>query len=160
MQRRTSGFTILELIIVIMIGSILAGLTFSGVQGVQTRMAVQGARTAYMTVFQRSRVKAVEMGETIIIQTIPSTNVVRTWERSGSSIAVTTTIDFGDEFDVDIQGPSFYMCMTPRGYADTTCGGLRELANYVGITTAQRVQFWLGTDSTSVLVMPLGQLIR
>jgi prepilin-type N-terminal cleavage/methylation domain-containing protein len=160
MQRRAGGFTLIELVIVIMIGSILVGITFSGVQGVQTRMAVQGARTAYMMVFQRSRARAIEMGETIIIQTLPSTDVVRTWERSGSSIAVTASVDFRDEFDVDIQGPSFYMCMTPRGYADRMCGGLRELANFGGINTAQRVQFWLGTDSTSVLVMPMGQLIR
>jgi prepilin-type N-terminal cleavage/methylation domain-containing protein len=160
MQRRTHGFTIIELLIVIMIGSVLVGVTFSGVQGVQTRMAVQGAKTAYMTVFQRSRAKSIEMGETIIIQSLSSTDVVRTWERSGNSIAITSTVNFRDEFDVDLQGSSFYMCMTPRGYADRDCGGLRELAGYTGISTAQQVQFWLGTDSTSVLVLPLGQLIR
>jgi prepilin-type N-terminal cleavage/methylation domain-containing protein len=160
MQRRTSGFTLIELLIVIMIGSVLAGITFSGVQGVQTRLAVQGARTMYSTIHSKARSQAIEMGQTVIIQTIPSTDVVRTWKPYGTSIAVDETWNFRTEMDVDIRGNSFYMCLTPRGYADRDCGSLREHANYVGTSAAQRVQFWLGTDSTSVLVMPMGQLVR
>ena len=163
MQRTTGGFTLLEMLVVILIGSVLTGVTFSGVQGVQTRLAVQGARTMYSTIHQKARSQAIEMGETVIIQTIPATDVVRTWKRSGAGKVVDETWDFRTEMDVDIRGDGFYMCLTPRGYADRDCGALREYGNDSGFSTAstaQRVQFWLGTDSTSVLVMPLGQLVR
>jgi prepilin-type N-terminal cleavage/methylation domain-containing protein len=162
MKRSTNGFTMIELVFVILIGSILTGVALASFQNVQARFAVRGAKEVYMTWHQRARAKAIESGETVIM-------VV--WV-SGDSTALLSQVDGAfqfsdvqrfDELGVQLrtQGNfSFIMCMTPRGYADNNCGQLGSLYGYTqtfGDTI--RLQFWLNADSASVLILPMGQLV-
>ena len=67
------------------------------------------------------------------------------------------------ELNVDLQHPyygAFYLCMTPRGFADRGCGYWGATYGISGgIPDTVRLEFWLAGDSTSVLLLPMGQVI-
>jgi prepilin-type N-terminal cleavage/methylation domain-containing protein len=142
------GFTLIELIIVVLIGSILTGIALSSYGKAQGRFAVRGARNTLVSMHARTRAMAIERGS----------NVQLVIDVSGDSIMVTsgaTTLEkirFADEFHVDIQSTSgnLQLCMSPRGYADTAC------TNFSSTVT---VTLWQNADSASVRILPLGQLI-
>ena len=164
MRRRADGFTLIELIIVILIGSILTGVALSSFQNVQTRFAVQGAKQAYMTLHQRARSKAVETGETVLLVNWAGGDSVALLMRDGADSIWSDQTHFRRQFDVDLRTPgnvNYVMCMTPRGYADYNCGswGAVNAANQATFADTFRLQFWMNADSASVLVLPMGQLV-
>lgn len=164
MKRSQRGFTLIELIIVILIGSILTGVALSSFRNVQARFAVQGAKQAYMTLHQRARSKAVETGETVLLVHWINADSAALLMREGSTWTWSDHTHFRREFDVDVRTPSnasYYMCMTPRGYSDYNCGSWGAMNSAYQATFADtfRLQFWLNTDSASVLVLPMGQLV-
>jgi prepilin-type N-terminal cleavage/methylation domain-containing protein len=159
MKRKTAGFTMIELVIVIMIGSILTGMALSSFQTAQTRFAVRGAKQMYMTLHQRARSKAVEYGETVLF-------VVNTQGDSvfifSPSQGISDVTHFDRELNVDLRtqsNASYMMCMTPRGYSDYNCGGYSAFGFTQTFSDTVRLQFWLNADSASVLVLPMGQLV-
>jgi prepilin-type N-terminal cleavage/methylation domain-containing protein len=162
MKRSTNGFTMIELVFVILIGSILTGIALSSFQNVQARFAVRGAKEVYMTWHQRARAKAIETGETVIMVVWVSGDSTALMSQVDGSFQFSDVQRF-DELGVQLrtQGNfSFIMCMTPRGYADRNCGQLGSLYGYqqtFGDTI--RLQFWLNADSASVLILPMGQLV-
>ncbi|MDH3271408.1 MAG: type II secretion system GspH family protein [Gemmatimonadota bacterium] len=159
MKRKASGFTLIELVIVILIGSILTSIALASFQGVQTRFAVQGAKQMYQTLHQRARSKAVEMGETVIIVVYVDGDSALILSPSEG---VTDVTRFDEQMDVDLRtegNVSYFMCMTPRGYADYSCGSFGALGITATFADTVRLQFWQNADSASVLVLPMGQLI-
>lgn len=159
MKRKHAGFTLIELVIVILIGSILTGIALSSFQNVQTRFAVRGAKEMYMTLHQRARSKAVEMGETVLLMVYVQGDSALIFS---ASEGVTDVTRFDEQLNVDIrtQGNfSYMMCMTPRGYADYNCGSYTNFGFTQTFADTVRLQFWQSADSASVLVLPMGQLI-
>lgn len=163
MRRNTSGFTIIELIVVIMIGSILTGVALSSFREAQTRFAVNGAKQVYMSWHQRARSKAIETGETVIMWVNLTGDSAALLERDGSTYTWGDVQHFGTELNVDLRHPyygAFYLCMTPRGFADRGCGYWGATYGISGgIPDTVRLEFWLAGDSTSVLLLPMGQVI-
>lgn len=159
MKRRPSGFTLIELVIVILIGSILTSIALSSFQNVQNRFAVQGAKEMYMTLHQRARSKSVEMGETVLLFVYAQGDSAFIFSQSEG---VTDVTRFDEQLNVDLRTPanaSYLMCMTPRGYADFDCGSYGNFGVTQTFADTVRLQFWLNADSTSVLVLPMGQLV-
>jgi hypothetical protein len=79
------------------------------------------------------------------------------WRMPSSPNVRSDITRFREEFNVDLRASaaSFWVCMTPRGYADPSCPG-------AGVTTpnsAIRLEFWMNADSTSVTILPMGQLV-
>ena len=66
MKSRSTGFTMIELIIVILIGSLLTSMALSSFRGAQSALAVRSAKAMYATAQQRARSQAIESGETVI----------------------------------------------------------------------------------------------
>lgn len=147
MNRPPRGFTIVELVIVLVIGSILTSIALASYSNARGHFAVRGARNAFVSLQARARAQAIEEGEV-------------TWlvaDVSGDSAylsrndTVLERIHFDDEFHVDLQSSTgnLRLCMTPRGVADTSCNSF---------SSAATLQFWQNADSCSVQVLPLGQL--
>ena len=152
MQRHHAGFTVIELIIAIVIGSILTSVALSRISGAQTRIAVRGAQTTYAAIHYRARVHGIEKGRNVMLHV----------ETLGDSVwieddgEVLEKIRFGDEnINMRIRSPStltqYTLCFTPRGYTDTDCN-----TNTANLTRIYMVQ---GADSVGLWLFPLGQLV-
>jgi prepilin-type N-terminal cleavage/methylation domain-containing protein len=163
MRQKSGGFTIIELLVVIMIGSILTGVALSSFNNAQSRFAVRSAKQVYATWHQRARSKAIESGETIIMVVWVNGDSVAMLRRDGPTWVWDDVQRFDDELGVELRTQSnanFYMCMTPRGYADQSCGSWGASSG-VSATYSDtvRLQFWQNVDSASVLILPMGQVI-
>jgi len=147
-MRAPRGFTIIELVIALLVGSILTSIALSSYGKAQGRFAVRGARNTFVAMHARTRATAIERGTTVRL-------VI---DAGGDSITVTrgaTTVEkirFGDELHVDIQSASgnLLLCMNPRGYADTGC---------TSFSSAVTLVFRQNADTASVRILPLGQLV-
>lgn len=164
MKRGNRGFTLIELLFVIVIGSVLMGVAMSGWANVRDVMATRSAKTAYMTMHQQARSMAVERGGTILIVVYTSADRVVFYTPADGFFG---EVLFRDEFGVDIRTTvggvttnfSYYMCMTPRGYADIDCGQYTGLLTQTMGTSEFDIEFWIGENSDEVTVLPLGQLV-
>jgi len=149
MDNRRSGFSIIELVVVLMVGSILTSIAITEFNGVSGRFAVKGARQTLMSMHARARVQAVEFGQTVKLHVDPGGDSI--WlSRDGEVLDV---LDFGKEFNVDIQTSTdseVRVCMNPRGFADTGCNSF---------TSPVTITFVLTSDSASVLILTLGQMV-
>lgn len=154
MRPKTSGFTLIEMMFVIVIGSILTMIAMSTFQDAQARFAARSAKTMYATLHQRARSRAIELGRSVLLYV----------DTAGDSAliindgAVEDVTRFRSQLRVDLRAnpATFLMCMTPRGYADPGCAAFAFSA-----TSASPIilEFWLDADSTSVTILPLGQLV-
>jgi prepilin-type N-terminal cleavage/methylation domain-containing protein len=158
MTRRRAGFTLIELLVVIVIGSILIGIALAGFQSAQAAFAARGAKTMYATFHQRARAKAIELGRTmlVIVDSSGDSAFIIDWVPP-STFEITDIVNFRRELNVDLRSsPSaFLICMTPRGFADPTCPAF----GFSTTTSPLRLEFWLNADSSSVVLLPMGQLV-
>ena len=153
MKRSPNGFTLIELLVVIVIGSVLVGITLSGFQGAQSAFAVRGAKTMYATLHQLARARSIESGTTnflIVDSNGDSAFIVGVG-------GVTDVTHFRRDLNVDMRSTParFRICMTPRGYADPECPAVAD----TGISVPVTLEFWQNADSTSVILLPMGQLV-
>jgi len=132
-----------------MVGSVLTSIAITEFNGVSGRFAVKGARQTLMSMHARARVQAVEFGQTVKLHVDPGGDSI--WlSRDGEVLDV---LDFGKEFNVDIQTSTdseVRVCMNPRGFADTGCNSF---------TSPVTITFVLTSDSASVLILTLGQMV-
>lgn len=148
MERR-SGFTLIELVIVLAVAAILIGISIVAFSDVQARMSAgQGLRT-FQAMHARARAQAIEGGVTtaLIVDSAGDSVVIR---RNGEALE---TIRFREELGVDIEGSVswFRLCLTPRGFADPDCSST---------SSPVRLAFTQGSNSETVEVLPLGQLVN
>lgn len=151
MHRTRTGFTMIELIIAIVIGSILTTIALNQISGAQTRVAVRGAQTTYAAIHYRARVHGIEKGRNVMLHVDVTGDSV--WIEDDGEVM--ETIRFGDEnIDMTISSPStlteYTLCFSSRGYTDTGCNTANSLI---------RMHFAQGAELTSLWVMPLGQLL-
>ncbi len=151
MPRSRSGFTIIELIVAIAVGSILTSIALTQISGAQGRVAVKGARTTYAAVHARARAHGIEMGQNVRLHV----------ESAGDSIwiehdgEVLEKIRFANEHRVDLRvtlngaPTTFTLCFSPRGYTDPNCNSTNSI---------HRIGFWQGSDSSTLIMLPMGQL--
>jgi prepilin-type N-terminal cleavage/methylation domain-containing protein len=148
MHRRTHGFTLIELVIALLIGTILTSVAMGTFKSAQGRLSVRSAKATYASLHARARATGIERGTTIafVVDSDGDSAYIQT------AAGVQEVIRFDEELNIDLRSsPStFSLCMTPRGYADKDCGTT---------TSVIRLQFWQNADSTSLLILPLGQLV-
>lgn len=151
MHRTRTGFTMIELIIAIVIGSILTTIALNQISGAQTRIAVRGAQTTYAAIHYRARVHGIEKGHNVMLHVDVAGDSV--WIEDGGDIL--ETVRFGDQnLDMRISFPTsltqYTLCFGSRGYTDTGCNSVNSLV---------RMHFHQGTEVTNLWVLPLGQLL-
>lgn len=148
----------IELVIAIVIGTVLTSLAMPAFQGVRGTLAVRGAKTMYATLHQRARARSIELGETVLFFVDAAGDSA--WILAPSQ-GVSDVTRFGSRLNVDLRssaGSPHFVCMTPRGYAEYDCG---SFSGFFQSTTSSiiRLEFWQNADSTSVIILPMGQLV-
>jgi type II secretory pathway pseudopilin PulG len=148
----------IEMVFAIVIGTILTGIALTSFRTAQARFAASSAKSVYGTLHQRARSKSVELGETVILTVDVAGDSAYLGTLSEGRTDVTR---FGSELNVDLRSrfPEFTICMTPRGYADYDCGALSQFGFIATTTDTIRLEFWQSSDSASVLILPMGQLV-
>ena len=144
-----NGFTLVELVIVILMGSILTSIAVNSFSGIQGRFAANGARSVFQAMQSRARAQAIEYGEHVRLQA--DANGDSAWIQRGDSIL--ESVHFSGEQGVDLalsSGTLLTVCMNPRGWAETSCNSH---------SSKVIVTFKAGGDSASVVVRPLGQMV-
>lgn len=147
-MNRRSGFTLIELAIVIVVAGALIGISVVAFNGVQNRLSAGQGLSTFKAMHARARAQAIEGG--MITQLWVDTPGDSVWiVRDGRTLEV---IRFDDELGVEITGnPSlFRLCMTSRGFAEPDCNSFSNSA---------RLEFSQGSEVRTVEILQLGQLI-
>lgn len=147
MNRRSRGFTLIEVIIAIMIGVILTSMAVKGFGNTSSKMATRQARNVFNGMAARARAHAIESGSRALLIA----------DARGDSVVlivggvVVENIRFSAEMGVDIQTstPLTRICMTPRGFADPDCN------SFSSVVTMAFVQ---GAQTETIEILPLGQI--
>ena len=144
--RNKAGFTVVELMTALAIGSILTGITFRELGPVRDASAARSARESYSSLYARARAISIQHGERVFVVTDPVGDSA--WIQRGTEQV--EVVHFATEYAVDLRTPTTHViCMTPRGFADPDCGNVDNVTN---------VTFEKHGHSQAVRVMPFGQV--
>ena len=148
MYGRPNGFTLTELLIVIVISLALTSIAVTGAQPARNRYAVLGARDGFVAMHARARAQAVEAGKTTVL-TLDFATDRATLTRGYTTLE---TLEFGEGLGVDVQGggSSMTICMNSRGFGETSCNSF---------STGTDITFVQGSSSKRVRIYPLGQVL-
>ena len=132
-RNQSLGFTLLELIIVILIGSVLLSVTVGRISGTRSVLSAVGARQAYLALHSRTRAQAIEFGSTARLMLDPSGDSA--WIVQGGNTI--ETYRFARD-GVDVQSSSsdavVQMCMVARGYSEPRCNSFGESVTLLFVT--------------------------
>ena len=147
MNRRNSGFTVIELLTVVVLGAILIQLAIKGIGLTSSQISVREARNVFNSMAARTRAQAIESGQrTLLVADAKGDSVMIV-----ANGVVVETVRFAEEMGVDLQATDDLttICMNPRGYASPECNSF---------TSAVKMAFVQGTKSRSLEILPLGQI--
>ncbi len=114
-----AGFTIMEIIVVLSLASILAGVTFPRIADIQSRFAVRGAVTSFMSAYSLTRATAIRQGGVAELH-VDATNdqfwieVDTTLAGSGVMDTIGTVFDVGD-LGLTLSSTESLLCFEGRG---------------------------------------------
>lgn len=141
------GFSLLELVIVIMISSMLMGVGARSYSQVSNQRSVGNARDAMVEVGFRARSEAMRSGQTVFMEIRPADDLVQISLPGGEVLHTLNSSEYG----ADMIGADMTLCYTSRGYALPGCTTVKTVAG---------LGFVRGLDTASVQIMPLGQVRR
>ena len=143
---KKSGFTVVELVVVILVGMALTSIASNALSSAKGRMAARQARNTFASLHARNRAIAIEFGETSRLWVDFDGDSV--WIQRGPTVV--ERVYFDGDLGVDIQGTgTLRLCMNPRGFADQACNSF---------SSPQNVVFAAGSDTTGLQIRTLGQL--
>lgn len=154
-MRKARGFTLLELVVVLAVGGILAAVVIVSFGGVQGRLGVRGAQNAILGMHAQTRALAVERGgrARLIVDVAEGVVAIDLQLDPGGTPEVVERRNFRDAYRVSLQSEpaEIVVCMTPRGYADPGC-------NSYGQRGVLRIS---GQNGREVVIhfLPLGQVV-
>jgi len=117
------GFTILELVIALTIGSILTGMVMRPFGEVSRDTSVRSAREVFAGLVGKARARAIERGKTVELRAFMAGDSVALWQDG----AHWTTHHFQDVQLYSELG-SLTLCMNARGFGDTDCNSFSTAA--------------------------------
>lgn len=147
MNRRARGFTLIEVVVVLVIGMILMSMAVKAFGATSSRLSARQARNVFNGMVARTRAHAIESGwNTLLVANIPGDSV---WIFANGRVV--ENVRFGEEMGIDIQASSVTVriCMSPRGYANTSCNSF---------SSPVKMAFVQGAESETIEILPLGQI--
>lgn len=155
MKTRRPGFTVVEVLFVILIAGVLMGLSMPAFRQYSSRREVINARHAFQMAAARARAASVERGDVVVLMTRIYRDSV--FVMSADWTDTLEMIDFrGGETRADIllEGTPapFRICYVPRGYAHPSCQDGQYLPTKIGFTT------WSGSDTAWAVINAVGQV--
>lgn len=149
------GFTIVELLFVILIAGILMSFAVPAFREYNSRREVINARHAFMMSAARARAAAVERGEVVVL-------MVRIYRDSVFVMNAdwTDTLEMIDYREGEIRADiiledtpaPFRICYMPRGFVHPSCQDGEYLPTSIGFTN------WTGADTTWATISAVGQV--
>ncbi|MEX2531158.1 MAG: GspH/FimT family pseudopilin [Gemmatimonadota bacterium] len=149
--RAPGGFTLLELLIVLVIGGVLGTVSLRSFSQVQGNLGARTAQSTFFTMHAQARAIAVEQGRDVLLVVDPTAGEVRIERESDNGVIRVRNL--ADDYDVTVtvSGGSLALCMTARGFADPRCGNVSD---------RREVTFTRGGRSRTVAILPLGQAME
>lgn len=148
------GFTIIELLIVLMVGAMLAGLVGPAVASVQKQLNLDNAALGVVTLGSRARAYAANRGATAVLRLDPTAD--RITIRMDDDTLSDGRLDLQDRYATDMAlsdgGGTLDLCYTARGFVESSCLDGSRLPLSVILTR--------GGKSDTVKIMALGQVER
>lgn len=145
---RIGGFTVVEMLVALMIGGILAGIVFRQQEPARARAAVRSAVLQFNSMHALARAAAVERGAAVLFIVDPIGDSVAV--RQGSELI--ETLHFDTELSVDVRAPAeLRVCMTPRGLANPDCGNVQ---------VAREVELRRHDALRTLRLLPYGQVLE
>jgi prepilin-type N-terminal cleavage/methylation domain-containing protein len=155
LRRGHFGFSLIELLVVIVIAGVLIGISVPAVGRAQAQRRVMNARDSFVWLASRARMAAVERGRVARLELDPATGqatvilqlatdstleVVRYWEEYGVAVGTES-------------GTAIRVCYDSRGYAMESACTMAGLPDMVLFTDG-------GQFAARARVLPLGQVER
>ena len=147
MRRCTSGFTVTELVIALVVGSVVTSFAVRAAGPVLSETAVRGAAQTFSALHARARAHAIERGTIARLKVDTSRDNVTVLVGSDTLEIVA----FGASQGVDIQAPvpAITLCINPRGFGERGCSSFDSSVS---------ISFVQGANASEVTLWPLGQL--
>ncbi|MGD2124323.1 MAG: prepilin-type N-terminal cleavage/methylation domain-containing protein [Gemmatimonadota bacterium] len=147
MKRQNSGFTVIELLIVLVLGVIMTSIALKGFGMVANQVSAREARDMFQSMVARTRAQAIESGFTTMLIA----------DAQGDSVMVLASgrivenVRFGEELGVDIQTTERLtrICMNPRGFANPDCNSF---------SSPIKMAFVRGPKERTIEILPMGQI--
>jgi len=153
LRARRDGFTLIELIVVLIIGVIMTGMAVPNMTRMIRAKNAQTARDQLVWMAAKARAKSIERGQVWKLEIFPATEKARVIQ-TGATVA-TDSINFSTQFKTTIStvaNTQIDLCFSPRGFA-FSCSANSPAAN-VDVT-------FLHIEKTAVArIKPLGQVQR
>lgn len=148
-----SGYTIVELLAVLLIAATLMGYGVQALNRAASQRATTSARDTYVWLARRARALAVQRGANVRLTIRPASQRAKLMQ--GSTLL--DQVYFDQQFKTTVSlssGDSLAVCYTPRGIAvlSTVVGCVGQMANPVTVTFQQ------GTYSAAAVMQVLGQV--
>jgi prepilin-type N-terminal cleavage/methylation domain-containing protein len=146
-RHRSSGFTLIEILVAVTVGMVLTGIAAMNTVGARASYGLSAAERAFGGLHARARSHAVERGVNVLFHVDASADSV--WVTAGGDVLEGLNLQGEFGVDVAVDGSSFHVCFTPRGFANPACSSSGS---------AQKVVFYKGNRTRSLAVLPLGQV--
>ena len=154
-RRGRLGFSLVELLFVILIGGILMSFGLPAFREYASRREVINARHAFMMAASRARAAAVERGDVVVLMTRIYRDSV--FVMSDDWTDTLEMIDYRNgeiRADILLEGTPapFRICFVPRGFVHPSCQDGEYLPTRIGFTN------WNGADTTWAVINAVGQV--
>lgn len=125
-----SGFSLIEVVIVLLIAGVLGGVVAPQIAKYTSKRSVDNARTALVHTAAQARAQAVQTGQEVEMLVRPMSNSVVVVNAAGDTVAkldlehgpVRATLVGTSAANGTPSNAEFVVCYVPRGYARPACG--------------------------------------
>lgn len=151
MRGMRPGYTVIELVMVMVIGAILLSMVVTGLSGYISRKRVSNARDAFVYLAMRARAAAIERGRNVSVHLSASEGLVMVHEGCSPGGAELERLALADEFFAIVHASPnpLKVCYSPRGFA---------IDSHTNISAPTIISFVIGKDTARAMVAPLGQV--